>query len=857
VQNRGSRAARARESLSLARLIVSLLIVLAASPAAAFLPPRSAPEGERAFVLLSTATVEECESVWRAVEAEGGRVASVLLPSSMTAFLSREAAARIATRQDVIGVSFGPVDRARYGELTREQSVAIRVWNDIYMGLANHPVAHEPEGGARRDYACGIPVPEEYRRSADGIGKKGYGANDEDMSEYMILDGLGSQHGAYHVYIVFPESNGVLDPNTENWTLSMKEFRVAECTEGIEWWFARYAPARMILITSVEWTVPTPWEPITRPHNFDVTWVDDVMDSLGYAGENHFDKVRNFNNNRSPTSADAWLNTVFFVNSNVDADGCFSDGWFDYSYLGGPYLVMTSDNGGWTYGNTDYLTAHETGHTFYALDEYASSGCTDTETTGYLNVANGNCENGGGTSELCIMRNNNRVEFTEGHVCPFTRGQIGWRDTDGDSIPDIVDHPPLLTLDEPEDTMTCDPTPIFTGSVIPEVEPNVNPGWWCPGHDISVNSVSSVEYRVDGGAWQNASPSDGNWDEADEGFGFALALAPAGRYGIEVRARNSRGLYSAIATDTISILPYWDWNDDFEDADISDWTRTQSGSASIGLDGTQAHGGSWSLRIIGSQTAGHGATATSRPLFAEPMPFLDLEQRYAIQFWFRYGSFNEAWLLRCGHVGLFVFNPGEPMQFAYDWDDLRFFGVPFVNYLFPGTWGLVTVEVDPASHAYTVIVSGNYVGTAVYDAGLVPVPALSFEDPLTAGDYMNAHYDEFLVLGCPVVSTDVMASEHEADVPRSTAWSLTASPNPFNPRGEISYRVPPGEGARILIHDVSGALVRTLVGKGGLVQGSVVWDGRDDAGRALPSGVYFVRLRAGEREITRKVVLLM
>jgi hypothetical protein len=59
------------------------------------------------------------------------------------------------------------------------------------------------------------------------------------------------------------------------------------------------------------------------------------------------------------------------------------------------------------------------------------------------------------------------------------------------------------------------------------------------------------------------------------------------------------------------------------------------------------------------------------------------------------------------------------------------------------------------------------------------------------------------------------------------------------------------------IFDVSGSIVRTPV-DGWQEPGeySEVWDGRDDSGKQLPSGVYFYRLEAGDFVATRKMVLL-
>ncbi len=83
-------------------------------------------------------------------------------------------------------------------------------------------------------------------------------------------------------------------------------------------------------------------------------------------------------------------------------------------------------------------------------------------------------------------------------------------------------------------------------------------------------------------------------------------------------------------------------------------------------------------------------------------------------------------------------------------------------------------------------------------------------------------------------------------------------PNPFNPTTRIAYHVPAGvAGIGLRVHDVTGRLVRTLV-EGAVEPGrhAVAWDGRDERGAAVASGVYFVRLSAGERSSAKKILLL-
>jgi hypothetical protein len=83
-------------------------------------------------------------------------------------------------------------------------------------------------------------------------------------------------------------------------------------------------------------------------------------------------------------------------------------------------------------------------------------------------------------------------------------------------------------------------------------------------------------------------------------------------------------------------------------------------------------------------------------------------------------------------------------------------------------------------------------------------------------------------------------------------------PNPFNPTTTIHYDVPEAGGKVTLrIFDVSGRLVRTLA-DGVETQGSkqATWDGRDDRGHRVATGVYFCRLTAPGFTKTRKMVLV-
>lgn len=82
-------------------------------------------------------------------------------------------------------------------------------------------------------------------------------------------------------------------------------------------------------------------------------------------------------------------------------------------------------------------------------------------------------------------------------------------------------------------------------------------------------------------------------------------------------------------------------------------------------------------------------------------------------------------------------------------------------------------------------------------------------------------------------------------------------PNPFNPGTTIVYRLAQNSTVSLVIYNLTGQKVRTLVKNQKQAAGAyqVVWDGRDETGHAVSAGIYFYRLTAGEFFRTRKMVL--
>ena len=84
-----------------------------------------------------------------------------------------------------------------------------------------------------------------------------------------------------------------------------------------------------------------------------------------------------------------------------------------------------------------------------------------------------------------------------------------------------------------------------------------------------------------------------------------------------------------------------------------------------------------------------------------------------------------------------------------------------------------------------------------------------------------------------------------------------ARPNPFNPRTLISFDLPRAVEVRLAIYDASGRIIRTLVDEA-MPAGNhaIEWDGKDNAGRSVSTGVFFYQMTAGDFASQKRMTLL-
>ncbi|HAL55473.1 MAG TPA: hypothetical protein DCP63_03060 [Bacteroidetes bacterium] len=92
-----------------------------------------------------------------------------------------------------------------------------------------------------------------------------------------------------------------------------------------------------------------------------------------------------------------------------------------------------------------------------------------------------------------------------------------------------------------------------------------------------------------------------------------------------------------------------------------------------------------------------------------------------------------------------------------------------------------------------------------------------------------------------------------------TEFSLGQNfPNPFNPITSLSFALPKEEPVTLEVYNMLGVKVRTLIGGGTVSAGfhTIAWDGTNDAGVGVPSGVYLYRIHAGLHRATKKMTLM-
>ncbi|MFM8570681.1 MAG: dockerin type I domain-containing protein, partial [Pirellula sp.] len=378
-----------------------------------------------------------------------------------------------------------------------------------------------------------------------------FGATSQDTGEFML--------GRIAVTPVFLESTGAV--STEDWTPAHVESVMGNIQSGLQWW--NQLLAKKSSLHTIDWVIdrtyvdnrlPITFEPINMTSEGYLQWGPQFLQSVGFNSTPNFEtNIRAFNHAQRDKLDTDWSFTIFVVNAmndTRDSDGSFAPGGSfsrAFSFAGGLFEVIPSGRPNSTY-------THETGHIFWARDEYSGGG-NYYDKRGYYNAQNTNAIDLNPTPNFrqqpSIMSSGQSLSTAFSQIISpdATLAQIGWSDSDNDGIFDVLDVPLKL-----EGTGRYNPpfnTYSFTGRASVQTLPNRNSSG--TQNDITLNKVRRIEYRIDAGAWTSIQSADAY--SVDLNLQIPITASQVGKT-IEIRALETKlGLSSNIFSGIIGAAP--------------------------------------------------------------------------------------------------------------------------------------------------------------------------------------------------------------------------------------------------------------------------------------------------------------
>ena len=355
--------------------------------------------------------------------------------------------------------------------------------------------------------------------------KRPFGAGPYDTSAYMA--------GEIYVNVVLFESNGKIDPDTENWSKAEIEKVVGHIRNACHWWEEMWKRKKFVGtlhftlgLEYAETPFQTSYEPIAHgAFREDRLWIGEYLNSLGYSGDKNRMLYQYTGDLIARHNAD-FAFSVFVVKADNDRDHYFSDNYRSYAFGQQDYsscntYVLTAYSRPYDWYSSQSF-AHEMAHIFGAEDEYPGQGNYN-DRGGYYGVQNTNAPDGNPNRNAIVpslMNSSISTAFERHTTSPQSLEMVGWRDSDGDGIIDVLDAPIEVTEFSSKLNLT-DSNYRFSGTFTVQKVPNHN-----RTKAITINSVDRLLYRYgESGEWQSDNAKD--WGEESRVISHEFKI-PAG-----------------------------------------------------------------------------------------------------------------------------------------------------------------------------------------------------------------------------------------------------------------------------------------------------------------------------------------
>lgn len=273
------------------------------------------------------------------------------------------------------------------------------------------------------------------------------------------------------------------------------------------------------------------------------------------------------------------------------------------------------------------------------------------------------------------------------------------------------------------------------------------------------------------------------------------------------------------------------------------WQRDYDGNGAINIV-------DWSYLVthIGHQCSGGGLISSPLPASSDARVRVDFtETLSATEDRYLYGDVSVTNLSRFKAM-LFHLRSDNPILEFVRWEDGRFGGRVMVAPIVRDGVGEIAFGVLDGEDLQDDVLA---LGRMVFRINLKE--ALN----LTSRDF-ETRVAELLSLSGRVSRMADATMSDMVQIPRVVADALAQNrPNPFNPTTTISYSISRSGRVGLLVFGVDGKLVRTLVDRDQPPDRyEVVWDGTDNQGQRVASGVYFYQLKTPLFAANKKMILL-
>jgi hypothetical protein len=396
------------------------------------------------------------------------------------------------------------------------------------------------------------------------------------------------------------------------------------------------------------------------------------------------------------------------------------------------------------------------------------------------------------------------------------------------------------------------------------------------------------------------------------GGGMALAPPAAVQPAVEPESREplapweSAGdmpVHDDLAVDrAATVLTAPTFFDNFEDLDLSEWTLT-TGTGTKEITGTGANS-NFAYRESNSPNGHSNGIYTLLPAVQPREAAFWVKPGQANKFsnyvTIRDGSNREVIFFFAMSTGVFYVNAnvGGHQSYPYDageWYYIEFLDIDWAAKTFDYHVNGQLVQADISFRNPTLVNEFSRVDLYSFDVGttawwdniwfdwgqspswLTYMPHAATVGPGTIAKFQlnmqspglpegtheaylgvrtNNAVDALLIIPVTLLVDYTIVGINDGTAPSTTALHQNF-PNPFNPTTTIAFALSEDTDVSLLVYDVGGAVVRRLVSSN-LPAGNYTssWDGTDDAGHRVASGIYFYRLTAGDFKSTRKMVLL-